>query len=83
MNSYTTAVLTVIAGALVVISIRLGAPQPVQAGLLDGLLDGAPTLGELRRLGDILDPDERKQARDLLTDKIPLVRLHGGFVSVK
>ena len=78
MNSYTTAVLTVIAGALVVISIRLGAPQPVQAGLLDG----APTLGELRRLGDILDPDERKQARDLLTDKIPLIRLHGGFVSV-
>lgn len=79
MNSYTTAVLTVIAGALVVISIRLGAPQPVQAGLPDG----APTLGELRRLGDILDPEERKQARELLTDKIPLVRLHGGFVSVK
>ena len=79
MNSYTTAVLTVIAGALVVISIRLGAPQPVQAGLFDG----SPTLGELRRLQEILDPDQRKLARDLLTDKIPLVRLHGGFVSVK
>ncbi len=79
MNSYTTAVLTVIAVALVVISIRLGTPQPVQAGLFDG----SPTLGELRRLQDILDPDEKKLARKLLTDKIPLVRLHGGFVSVE
>ncbi len=79
MNSYTTAVLTVIAVALVVISIRLGAPQPVQAGLFDG----SPTLGELRRLQEILDPGERKLAREVLTDKIPLIRLHGGFVSVE
>ena len=79
MNSYTSAVLTVIAGALVVISIRMGAPQPVQAGLFDG----SPTLGELRRLQDILDPDQKKQAREVLTDKIPLIRLHGGFVSVE
>ena len=79
MNSYTSAVLTVIAVALVIISIRLGAPQPVQAGLFDG----SPTLGELRRLQEILDPNERKIARELLTDKIPLIRLHGGFVSVE
>ncbi len=79
MNSYTSAVLTVIACALVVISIRMGAPQPVQAGLFDG----SPTLGELRRLQDILDPNQRKQAREMLTDKIPLIRLHGGFVSVE
>jgi len=79
MNGYTTAVLTVIACALVVISIRLGAPQPVLASLNDG----SPTLGDLRRLQNILDPGEKKLAREMLTDKIPLIRLHGGFVNVE
>ncbi len=79
MNLYTKAVLTVIAGALVTISIRLGEPQPAQAGLSDG----SPTLGDLRRLPEIADPNQRKLARELLTDKIPLVRIHGGTVRVE
>ena len=70
MDLYTKAVLTVIAGALVVIGLRLGEPTPAQAGLFDD----APTVGDFRRLRDIKDENEKKLARRALTDRIPIVK---------
>ncbi len=78
MDLYTKAVLTVIAGALVVIGLRLGEPPPVQAGLLDG----APTVGDFRRLRDLKDRNEKQRARQALFDRIPMVRVQGGYVDV-
>jgi len=78
MDLYTKAVLTVIAGALVVIGLRLGEPPAVQAGLLDG----APTVGDFRRLRDLKDRNEKQRARRALADRIPMVRVQGGYVDV-
>ncbi len=81
MNWYAKGVLTVIAGALLVISFRLvldaalEKPYPVS--------NNAPTVGDLRRLGEIDDPNERARVRRELFDRIPLVRVQGGTLNVE
>ena len=80
MDWYTKTVLTVIAGALVVIGGRLvmdaslEEPYPVS--------NNNPTIGDLRRLGEIDDQNEKVRVRRELFDRIPLVRVQGGSLKV-
>ena len=69
-------VLTVIAGALLVISYRLVVDSALQKP--NPVSNNAPTIGDLRRLGEIDDPNERARVRRELFDSIPLVRVQGG-----
>lgn len=80
MNWYAKGVLTVIAGALLVISFRLVVDAALQKPY--PVSNSAPTIGDLRRLGEIDDPNERARVRRELFDNIPLVRVQGGSLEV-
>ncbi len=81
MNWYTKGVLTVIAAALLVISFRLVMDAAMQKSYPVSSI--APTAGDLRRLGEIDDPNERARVRRELFDRIPLVRVQGGTLEVE
>jgi hypothetical protein len=78
MDRYTKTVLTIIALALVTLNLQLLHPAPVQAGLFDG----APTVGDSRRVREIEDKEARSKARSALIARIPMVYVWGGSVSV-
>ena len=80
MNWYTKGVLTVIAGALLVISFRLVMDAALQKPY--PVSNNAPTIGDLRLLGEINDTDERSRVRRELFDRIPLIRVQGGTLEV-
>ena len=81
MNWYAKGVLTVIAGALLFISFRLAVDSAVQRP--NQVSNNAPTIGDLRRLGEIDDSNERARVRRELFDSIPLVRVQGGSLEVE
>ncbi len=81
MNWYAKGVLTVIAGALLFISFRLAVDAAQQRP--NQVSNSAPTIGDLRRLGEIGDPNERARERRELFDSIPLVRVQGGSLEVE
>jgi hypothetical protein len=81
MNWYGKGVLTVIAGALLVISFRLVVDAALQKPY--PVSNNAPTIGDLHRLGEIGDPNERARVRRKLFDRIPLVRVQGGTLNVE
>lgn len=80
MNWYAKGVLTVIAGALLFISFRLAVDTAQQRP--NQVSSNAPTVGDLRRLGEIDDSNERACVRRELFDNIPLVRVQGGSLEV-
>lgn len=71
MDLYTKAVLTVIAGALVFIGVQLSQPGPAQAVVA---ASGVPTVGELARIRDIENVQDRLAALRELAWRVPLVR---------
>jgi hypothetical protein len=68
MDRYTKVVLTIIAVALVMISIRLWEPRSANAVFVDP----GPTLGDLYRIEQMADEREREATMERLAEKIPL-----------
>lgn len=68
MDRYTKVVLTIIAVALVMISIRLWEPRSANAVFVDS----GPTLGDLYRIEQMADEGEREANMGRLADRIPL-----------
>lgn len=69
---YTKIILTIIALALSVISIKQLSPVNADAALFSG----GPTVGDIRKLRE-LPEGERKEKYQALMDSIPLIRVHG------
>ena len=68
MDRYTKTILTIIALALVVISIRLWEPRSANAVFVNP----GPTLGDLTRIQQMDDPTDREVTMTKLADSIPL-----------
>ena len=68
MDRYTKAILTIIAVALVMISIRLWEPQSANAVFVNP----GPTLGDLYRIEQMDNPNDREATMAKLADSIPL-----------
>ena len=68
MDRYTKVILTIIAVALVAISIRLWEPRSANAVFVDP----GPTLGDLYRIEQMPNEGEREATMERLADKIPL-----------
>lgn len=68
MDRYAKAILTIIAVALVMISIRLWEPQSANAVFVNP----GPTLGDLYRIEQMENPNARKATMEKLADSIPL-----------
>lgn len=76
-DTYTKAVLTVIAIALCAIALKLFNPQFCS----NGSPARSPTVGDLRALREIKDPKQRKEARLRLIKSVPLVNVEGGQIN--
>lgn len=72
MDRYTQIVLTIIAGFLIAIVIKLWEPAPAYSGFLDK----GSTIGDLMDLRN-LKGEARKKERKNIIRNIPLVRVHG------
>lgn len=72
MDAYTKCVLTIIAVALVAISIKLWEPKPVCAGFMDG----GPTWGDVLNLRN-LNGDALEEERTRIIHNLPLVKVYG------
>ena len=76
MDTYSKAVLTVIAAGVWAIAIKLFVPD------IGGSITGAPTFGQFMDLQDVQDKIKRDETRGRLLRSVPVVRVHGGFVEV-
>ena len=77
MDVYSKTILTVIAACLIVIAVKQVEPSEAHAGPFDG----AVTFGDVMDLQEIKDPTAREEAFKKINRRLPLVRIHGGFVS--
>ena len=68
VDNYTKIVLTMIAVALVLITVRLWEPRDAQAVFTNP----GPMLGDLLRIQDMQNERERNETMDQLADRIPL-----------
>ena len=74
MDTYSKAVLTLIAAGVWAIAIKLFVPD------IGGSITGAPTFGQFMDLQDVQDKTNREETRKRLLRSVPVVRVHGGFV---
>jgi hypothetical protein len=72
MDTYSKAVLTIIALALCAITLKLFNPQFAS--------NGAPTRGDFLALRSISDSQQRKEAFRKLTNSLPVVWIQGGQI---
>jgi hypothetical protein len=76
VDTYSKAVLTVIAAGVWAIAIKLFVPD------IGGSITGAPMFGQFMDLQDVQDKIKREETRKRLLRNVPVVRVHGGFVDV-
>ena len=76
MDTYSKAVLTLIAAGVWAIAIKLFVPD------IGGSITGAPAFGQFMDLQDVQDKTEREETRKRLLRNVPVVRVHGGFIDV-
>ena len=76
MDTYSKAVLTLIAAGVWAIAIKLFVPD------MGGSITGAPTFGQFMDLQDVQDKTNREEMRKRLLRSVPVVRVHGGFIDV-
>jgi hypothetical protein len=76
VDTYSKAVLTVIAVGVWAIAIKLFVPD------IGGSTTGAPMFGQFMNLQDIQDQTKREETRKRLLRSVPVVRVHGGFIDV-
>lgn len=72
MDKYTQIVLTIIAGCLIAILIKLWEPAPA----FSGFLDKGPTIGDLMDLRNLKGEARKKESENIIRN-IPLIRIHG------
>ncbi len=73
MDTYTKAILAIIAAALVGINFQMFRPDPAKAGLFDG----APTISDILALREMKDAKKKEEARRSLMGRIPIVKVYG------
>jgi hypothetical protein len=76
VDTYSKAVLTLIAAGVWAIAIKLFVPD------IGGSITGAPTFGQFIDLQNVQDKIKREEMRKRLFRSVPVVRVHGGFVEV-
>jgi hypothetical protein len=76
MDTYSKAVLTVIAVGVLAIAIKLFVPN------MGGSITGAPTFGQFMDLQDVQDKTKRDETRKRLLRSVSVVRVHGGLIDV-
>jgi hypothetical protein len=77
MDTYSKAVLTLIAAGVWAIAIKLFIPD------IGGSITGAPTFGQFIDLQEeVQDKTKREETRKRLLRNVPVVRVHGGFVDI-
>ena len=76
MDTYTKSVLTVIAGALVVIALESATSKLPEAA------PPSPVLGDLEFARQIDDPEVRKRALQDIDERTPVVYVVSGHVAV-
>jgi hypothetical protein len=68
MDCYTKVILTIIAAALIMITVRLWEPRSAEAVFTNP----GPMLGDLIRIQNMQNSQKRKEQMDELADRIPL-----------